>query len=214
MTKRLRIIGSGDLGKLIAIHAESSGFEVEGFYDDTIEPYTIIQNGKQILGSINSLFNSKPEEGVQYILGIGYKHFDFRELLFDKLSKQEYKFATIMHPSSYIDPTAIIESGSVIFPRVTIDAGVQIKHNVLINTASTIAHDSIINPHTFIAPSVAIAGFVSIGKKCMLGINCTIIDNINLGDNIIIGANSLVIDSISKTGTYVGSPVRNKIVNP
>jgi UDP-3-O-[3-hydroxymyristoyl] glucosamine N-acyltransferase len=83
-----------------------------------------------------------------------------------------------------------------------------IGDNVLINIGCVIAHDTNINSNCFLSPSVNLAGFVNVGEKSILGINCTVIDNIKIHSNTQIGGGGVVIKNINKNGLYVGNPVR------
>ena len=206
--KNLAIIGSGDLGQQIAYHATiCKQYNVVGFFDDYAETNKTV-NGLKILGSIleiESYYRRATFDEV--IIGIGYKHLLFREKLFKTL-KRKVKFGTLIHPSSYIDPSCKIGEGVCILPGSVLDQNVIIENNVFINLSCTIAHDSIIKANTFLSPRVSVAGFVTIGKRCNIGINSTIIDNIEITDDIQIGGGTVVIDNLMEKGLYVGNPSR------
>ena len=68
-----------------------------------------------------------------------------------------------------------------------VDKDCIIEDNVLLNVGVTIAHDSRVKEHSFLSPRVAIAGFSTIGKRCMVGINSTIIDNVTVCDDVRLG---------------------------
>ena len=141
--KRLGIIGSADLGQLIAYHANSSGnYQVTAFFDDFKKKNDVV-GGIQIFGGTNDVrkaFN----DGVidELMIGIGYKHFEYRKTLFDLYSIQ-MPIATIIHSSSYIDLSCKIGKGVFILPGCVLDRNVEIKDNVLLNTGCIISHDSI-----------------------------------------------------------------------
>ena len=131
----------------------------------------------------------------------------FRESLFNKLSNQ-YTFATIVHSSCYVDSSVKIGRGTCLLPGSVVDHNSIIGENVLINVGCTIAHDSIIKSHSFLSPSVAIAGFVEVGERCNIGVNSTIIDNIKITDDVQTGGGTVVISDIKNKGLYVGNPSR------
>lgn len=206
--KRLGIIGSGDLGQLIAYHAaQSKKFIVAGFFDDTKATGDIVCGNKILGGSkdIEACANSAIVD--ELILAIGYKHFETRKKLFLSL-KERVKFANVIHPSSYIDDSCRLGEGIVILPGCTLDRNVELADNVLLNTGCVIAHDSKVNAHSFLSPAVAMAGFSSVGECCNIGINTTIIDNIRISDNIQTGGATVVIRDLAEPGLYVGNPAR------
>ncbi|RYZ86927.1 MAG: hypothetical protein EOO68_28285, partial [Moraxellaceae bacterium] len=117
-------------------------------------------------------------------------------------------FGKIVHSSVLIDPSAQVLAGSVIYPGGLLDARVTVSENTILNICCSIAHDSSIGKHCFLSPRVAIAGFVSVSEKCIIGINATLIDNISITPNVQIGAGTVVTKSITTPGLYVGNPHR------
>lgn len=204
----IAIIGSGDLGQSIAYYCNNNGYHVLGFYDDFQKEQTIC--GFPLLGKLKDIQDDFAAGKFDALLcGIGYKHFDFREKVYELYNKRYgIPFATIIDKSCHVDSTAVIGSGTIIFPGVLIDKGVVIEENVLLNVCVTIAHDSRVESHSFLSPRVAMAGFSTIGKRCMIGINSTIIDNITIADDIRIGGGAVVINSLSESGLYVGVPAK------
>lgn len=207
--KKLLIIGAGDLGQQIAHFVTTDNqFEVIGYVDDWHEKGAIIK-GKPVLGCIDDL--SKLYANGQFeevLIGIGYKHFAFRKALYEKY-KDSIPFATFVHSSCYVDPTAEIGKGVVIYPRCIIDKNAHVFENVLIDFGSGIGHDSELERHSFIAPMVAIAGGVGVGETCFIGIGATIIDHIQIVNSTTVGGGAVVVKNIVEpNGIYVGNPAR------
>ena len=204
--KRLAIIGAGDLGQLIAHHATGS-FDVVGFFDDFAEGNISI-NGKPILGTLSEI-QSQFEANIfdELIVAIGYKHMSFRAKVYDTYSNS-IPMASVIHASCFIDKSSKIGKGVCLLPGSILDRNSVIHDNVLVNVGCTIAHDSVVKRHSFLSPSVAIAGFVEIGARCVIGINSTVIDNITIADDIRTGGGAVVIDSLQESGLYVGNPSR------
>ena len=208
--KRLAIIGSGDLGKQIAYHAEADGhYQVSGFFDDAFIKGNLI-NGFPILGGLGDVETCFNELGFDFLMiGLGYTRFDLRAGLFEKFA-ETIPFGTIIHSSSFVDSSCSIGAGVIIYPGCTLDMNVEIAENVLINVGCVIAHDTTIQRHTFLSPAVNIAGFVNVGSKVNLGINSVLIDNIRIDDGIRVGAGAVVTKSLTNKGLYVGIPASFK----
>lgn len=185
--RRIAIIGSGDLGQSIAHYGKQNDYHIVGFYDDYQQADTV--GDLPILGRLDDIIDGYEKRRYDALLcGIGYKHFDLREKIFIK-HRIEYNipFATLIDQSCNIDSTALIGEGSVLFPGAQLDKGVIIEENVLLNISVTIAHDSTVKAHSFLSPRVAMAGFSTVGRRCMIGINSTIIDNITICDDVRLG---------------------------
>lgn len=206
--KKLAIIGSGDLGQLIAYHCENDKqAEVVGFFDDFKRKGEIVELHPILGGTkdIETLFLEHKFD--ELIVAIGYHHFDFRQQVFEDF-KGKVPFARLIHSSCYVDDSCELGEGVCLLPGSVLDRNVKIKSNVLLNIDCTIAHDSIINEHSFLSPRVAIAGYVNIGERCNIGINSTIIDNITIANDVQTGGGSVIIRTIKESGVYVGNPIR------
>lgn len=206
--ERIAIIGSEDLGQSIAHYSLQNDYDVIGFYDDFTKARLV--NGIPVLGKLDNIERDY-SQGLydSLVCGVGYKHLTFRELVFKKYHVElGIPFATIIDKSCHVDVSAKIGDGVVMFPTAMVDKGCVIEDNVLLNVGVTIAHDSTVKKHSFLSPRVAMAGFSTIGQKCMIGINSTIIDNITICNDVRVGGGNLVIRNIEKPGLYVGSPVK------
>jgi sugar O-acyltransferase (sialic acid O-acetyltransferase NeuD family) len=206
--KRLAIIGSGDLGQLIAHHASNDKqYEVMGFFDDYRQKGDKTGN-VHVLGKIADVINCFEKKMFDEIMiGIGYKHISFRKKVFEEL-KGHVPYGRVIHSSSYVDSSCSIGEGVFILPGCVLDLNVHLKENVLLNTACVIAHDSKVEAHTFLSPAVKVAGFVKIGECCNIGINTTIIDNISIASGVQTGGGTVVKENLESPGLYVGNPSR------
>jgi len=207
MNKILAIIGCGHLGMQIA-HFAITGVHYSEvvFFDDYATNDQV--NNYRILGTtatIQEEFNNKSFD--ELIIGIGYKHPEAKKAFYEMFEKT-IPFATIIHTSCQVDPTAVIQQGTILYPNCCIDAGVVIGSNTIVNLSCTIAHDSVIGTHSFIAPGVTIAGFVTVGGLCMIGVGTIIIDGINIAPGTITGGGTVIIKNIQDKGLYVGNPAR------
>ncbi len=204
--KKLAIIGSSDLAKLVIHQALESGhFSVLGIYDDFSEMGKSI-DGIKIIGTLNDVLNDFKDNKFQYLfVAVGYSRMEYREKVFNQF-KNKIPFANIIHKSCLIDSSVILGKGVFLFPGVILDKGVRLGDNVLLNIGVAIAHDTVVNEHCFLGPRVSIAGFTEIGAKCYIGTNATIIDNLNICSGTIIGAGSVTIKDIQEKGVYVGIP--------
>lgn len=201
---RIAIIGAGDLGVQIAHTALLSGYNIVGFFDDYFG-FPIVFNGLPLMGSIGNIFDMR-DKYDSIIIGVGYKHFQVRALLYQTLKENHIPLAIIIHNTAYVDNTALLGEGTVVQANVTIDKGCIVGNNVFINICSTIAHDSYIGDHSFLAPCVAVAGATRVGICSFIGTNATIINRLQITGNVVIGAGAVVTKDIKEPGTYVGCP--------
>ena len=71
-----------------------------------------------------------------------------------------------------------------------------------------IGHNCIIGKRSFIAPGVLLGGGCTIGDYCYIWQGVITRSNVSICDKVIIGAGSLVLNDITKPGTYFGSPAK------
>lgn len=205
--KTLAIIGAGHLGQQIAHYAISDNhYDNIVFFDDYatvshLNGYPILGNTADVLSAYdNNIFND-------LIIGIGYKHLPVRKQFYEHFYGL-IPFGTIIHSTTWVDPTAKIGDGCVIYPTCAIDAHTVIESNTILNIGCTIAHDTNIGKHCFLSPRVALAGFIKIEELCILGISATVIDNISIAASTQLGGGTIVIENINIPGLYVGNPQR------
>ena len=204
---RIAIIGAGDMGRQIAHHASQNGLLVIGFFDDFVKGAKI--DGIPVLGCLEDVLTSFQEGSFDALfIGIGYKHFQERQRLFDFYQSKSIPFATLIDQSCVVDHTATVAAGCVLLPGCILDKGVKVQENVFMNVGVVLAHDTEIGAHTFIGPGVVAAGCVKIGRRCMLGVHSTYKDNISIGDDVVVGAAACAVHSIYEKGVYVGVPMK------
>jgi sugar O-acyltransferase (sialic acid O-acetyltransferase NeuD family) len=206
--KILAIIGSGDLGQLIAYHAlQTNKYNKVVFFDDFKKNNEVVGYGTNI-GKTNEILEKfNKNEFDELIIGIGYKHMNIRAKLFNEFYNH-ITFANIIHDTSYIEKNVSLGEGNVILPGCVIDCNSKIGNNVLINTGCIIAHDATVKSHCFLGPGVNVAGFTEINECCIIGIGTTIIDNIKISSNIRTGGGAVVVQNLTEEGVYVGVPAK------
>ena len=90
--------------------------------------------------------------------------------------------------------------------NTTIDRGAiddtVIEEGVKLDNLIQIAHNCRIGAHTVIAGCTGIAGSAIIGKHCKIGGAAMILGHLNIVDNVTISPGSMIMRSITKSGTY------------
>ena len=104
----------------------------------------------------------------------------------------------------------IIEDDVEIGANTTVDRAMmgstRVKKNAKIDNLVMVAHNVQVGESTFLCGQVGIAGSSSVGSHCILTGQVGVAGHIAITDNVILGAQSGVTGSITKPGTYMGSP--------
>lgn len=206
--KKLAIIGSGDLGQLIAHHALADGqYELAGFFDDYKSKGEIVGLGP-VIGVVDEVQKAFLNGAFDCLMvGVGYNHPDFRKKCFDAYFGK-VPFATLVHSSCYVDASARVAEGAFLLPGCVLDRGVIVEENALLNTGCNVAHDTVIGKHSFLGPGVVLAGFITIGEGCFIGVGTTVIDNVSIVPHVQTGGGAVVVRDLNEAGLYIGIPAR------
>ena len=194
MSKRIYIYGASGHGLVVADVAKSCGYEDIVFLDD--------DNSKGFL-TFDDI-----KENREYHISFGIGNNQIREKLYKKVKENGFFTPILIHPSSIISSSAIIEEGTVVMPNVVVNAKAYIGKCVILNSSCVVEHESIIGDFVHISPKVSIAGNVKIGDFTHIGIGSSIIQCLEIGKNSIIGAGSVVVKNIRDFKKAYGNPCK------
>ena len=106
----------------------------------------------------------------------------------------------------------IIEDNVELGSNVSIDRSAMtstiIKEGTKIDNLVQVGHNVVIGKHTSLSGQVGIAGSTTVGNNCIFGGQVGLAGHIEIADNVLIGAQSGVSKSITKPGTYFGTPTK------
>lgn len=108
---RLIILGSGGYGHTVEDMAMQLEYDCL-VLDDSIHGYSF------------STFVNYTDSQTEFILAFGNNA--FRMQWIEKLVLSGAKITTLIHPTAYISPKAIIEEGTVILPKASVNTDVTI----------------------------------------------------------------------------------------
>lgn len=107
----------------------------------------------------------------------------------------------------------VLEDEVEIGANTTIDratiAETRIKRGAKLDNLIQIAHNVEIGENTVIAAQAGISGSTKIGRQNIIAGQVGIVGHIETAEHVIVGAQSGISKSLSKAGTYFGSPARN-----
>lgn len=154
-------------------------------------------------------FEFKKDPHNRYILA--NSNLLMRKKLLKKINKVKGKFFSSISSKAIINKFSKIGKGVIICPNAVIASNVTVGSHCVIHSGCYIDHDTSIGFNTNLAPGVIIAGNSKIGRNNFLFTSAAIAPNVNICSNVIIGIGSSVTKSITKKGTYYGTPAKLKI---
>lgn len=195
------LFGASGHGKVIKEILNANGVKVEAFVDDNINVKEC--GGRPVVHDAAGLSPMIVSIGVNKV----------RKMIVEglKANNSAIEFATAIHPSAVISPSAKIGEGSVVMAGAVVNADAVIGKHCIVNTGATIDHDCVVGDYCHVAPGAHICGGTQIGEGTWIGVGTSIIQCLNIGKNCMIGAGSVVVRDIPDDVTAFGNPCRVKI---
>ena len=199
------LFGASGHGKVVKEILNANGTEVEAFVDDNMAVNECA--GRPVLHDATAL--------TPIIVSIGVNR--IRKLVAERLranamaNHTPLAFATAIHPSAIVSPTARIGEGTVVMAGAIINADVKIGKHCIVNTGATIDHDCVIDDYCHVAPGAHISGGTHVGEGTWIGVGASVIQCLHIGKDCMIGAGSVVVGNIPDNVTAFGNPCRVRI---
>lgn len=196
----LLIVGTGGHARECVEAAQAAGRSVTGLLDQDSAMW-----GKTLLGV--PVLSGDPTEHMardaEWLIAVGNN--DARARLAADL--EGCAFATLIHPFSWVSPSAVTGDGCMIFAGTVLQTGVRLGRHVIINTGATVSHDCQVGDCSHIAVGAHLAGNVGIGAHVLFGAGAVARPGASVGDGATIGAGAVVVHDIAAGITAVGSGV-------
>ena len=190
---KLALFGYGGHAREVACQIDQ---EITFFVDDQYVP--TVPNVKGI-----STFD--PEE---YLMMVAVADSKDRADIVSRLPK-ETKYFTFIHPTVQImDDNIEVGEGNFIGANSILTTNIKLGKHALLNRGNHIGHDCFMGDYFSAMPNAVVGGNVWIDNKVYLGSCSNIREKIKIVANTIIGMNAAVVKNITKSGTYVGVPVK------
>lgn len=209
--RRGRSCGPGDIStymKKIAVIG-NSGFAKEIIHSFPKDSLDFFISGHLI--SKNDV-QTKPIENLDFskykiLLAIGDPN--IRKKIVDSFPLDADYITYVDKHARILNPNSVeIGKGTVICAGSIITSDVKLGDFSQINLNSTIGHDCNIGNFFTCAPGVHISGNVNIKSTCYFGTNTAVKNNLNITNDVTVGMNSNVIKDVTKSGVYVGNPLK------
>lgn len=209
MAKRNIILlgGGGHCRSCIDVIESTGNYKILGFFDKD-ETQTLPVYPYPLLGD-ESLISSYIEPDNFFLVAVGQiKSASARIKLFDLITENGGKHASVVSPYSVISSRSSIGEGSIVHHQVIVNTDSHIGKNAILNNKSLIEHDCTVGNHCHISTGAILNGGCSVGDEVFLGSNSVLIQGVSIVSNVIIGAGSVVTENITEPGIYAGNPSR------
>lgn len=117
-------------------------------------------------------------------------------------------FTNAISHTAYVSPQAEVGVGVVMCQNALACRGALLEDHTIINLGSIVSHDTKIGCYGTLNPGVNLAGNISIGEGCYLGIGASVIQGITIGSWTTVGAGAAVVRDLPDNVTAVGVPAK------
>ncbi len=182
------IYGGGGHGKsLIELIRAAGHIQIAGIIDD----------GKSIGSSILNIPVIGHKDHLQMLYQKGFRlavnavggisNLADRVSVFESLQSVGFSCPTVIHPTAWIEQSAMIGDGSQIFPHAYVGSDSKLGYGVIINTGTIVSHDCGLGDYVNLSPGAILAGEVKIGSSTLIGMGVTINLQVRVGEHCRIG---------------------------
>ena len=202
----LILIGGSGAGRSLIHMCHRLKMPIDCFYDNKISYQSKVE-GIHCAGNLRSIQFDPSDEFATCIGSATSIH--RRDKMIADLRLPFSQFPLIKSPNSISDSNFDhFGHGVILFDFTYIGYNCNIADFCILNHHVYFGHDSSLAAYSILAPGVKVAGNVTIGSRCYLGINSTVKDHVNICDDVIIGSGSNITKDITCPGIYVGNPAK------
>lgn len=190
---RLIIFGAGGHGRsLAALVQKMGGLDLLGFVDDGVPAGAEIL-GLPVLGGRDSLAGLVKDGICLAINGVGgIGDLNARLSVFDLLRQAGFRFPPAIHPTAFIEDSAVLGDGIQVFPLAYVGTEVSAGFGTIINTGAIVSHDCQLGDTVNLSPGATLAGGVTVGAGTLIGMRATVNLGVQIGAYALIGNGATV----------------------
>lgn len=196
------IVGAGAQGRVVLDNwrAARPGARFV-FVDDDASLHKKTIMDAEVVGGLDAL----DALGGEVVLAIGNNR--TRLALASRLAAN-VKWATVIHPSAVVMPSATVRDGTVVFAGAVINTAANVGEHVVVNTGVVIEHDAVIGAGASLSPGVCSGGRVTVGEGAFIATGVTLGPRTNVGAWAVVGAGAVVVKDIPSRTLAYGVPAR------
>ncbi len=198
--------GHADGINCIEIAESISNVEVLGFLNDDLPTDSDIY-GYPILGNCNQWANLHHEILFIYTM----QHTKKMQSRHDKLLQLNIplnRFATLIHPQTFVSKYVKVGHGTIIYPYTTIQNTTTIGNFCSIRTGVSIGHDCSIGDFCYIGPKSTILSNATMQTGSYVASNVVLGDMVKLGQYAIASSGAIINKSVPEFTIAQGNPAR------
>jgi len=182
------------------------GWECAGFLDD--DPALA---GREFLGLpvLGRLGDAPRLRRCLFVNGIGStRSYRAKPDLVRRTGLPPERFATLVHPSACVSPSAALGPGTAILQHAFVGARARVGAHVIVLPSAILSHDTRIGDFCSIAGGACLSGGVVLEPCCYVGSNATLREGVQVGRGALVGMGAVVLGAVPPGETWGGVPAK------
>jgi sugar O-acyltransferase (sialic acid O-acetyltransferase NeuD family) len=131
-----------------------------------------------------------------------------RDRFVEQVRSLGLRFATVIHQTAFVPPSATVGEGSIVSANTTIGSYAVIGDHVFVSRGSIVGHNTVLEDYVTVSPGAQIAGMCRVEEAAWISIGAVVIDRITVGAHSVVGAGAVVVRDVPAHTQVVGVPAR------
>ena len=192
----LIVLGGGEHSRVVTEAARTQGdrWSVQGYVAPEAAAGTAATDDLPWLGDdaalATRLEDLAPDERPWLVVGFGGGEsaagLAARTAATERLGP-ETRWATVVHATAWISPSATLEPGAVILARAVVNTGAHVGRHAIVNSAAVVEHDVVVGHGSHVAPGAVVGGGTRIGEHTLIGLGARVRDHVEIGAGAVVG---------------------------
>lgn len=202
------IVGAGGFGREVLQYvrdafAGDSGYRIKGFLDDQPPDLAAFGLSLPVLGNTREY---QPVEAERFVIAVGDPR--VRAALSERLAGLGARFLSVVHPRSYVAPSASVGEGCIVAPFATIGAHAAIGDHTVLTYYASVGHDARVGRWCALSPHSVTNGMTTIGDRVFLGAHAVVNPLQRVADDAKVAAGAVVYRPVPASTLASGNPAK------
>ena len=208
------IAGAGGFGRevhqyLLDADRGAGRIRIAGFLVD--EPDAVVGLAREV-GVLGRIDEVVPAEGDEVIVAVGDPR--LRRSMAIRLARRGWRFHTLVHPTAWVAPTAVLGPGAVVCPFAFVGAHARVGPGAALNTYASVGHDAALGEWSVLSPYAVINGAAVLEEAVFLGTHASVQPGVRVGRASKVAAGAVVAQDVAPRSLVAGNPGKARVLFP
>lgn len=199
MTREVRILGAGGLGRELFHWARACGLSPVGFIDDNPAALSGFDAYPPVCGGV-----AEAPVDLPILCGIGQN--PIRVRCVDSLKARGATFASCVHPRAVVLPGSVLGEGTVVAPFAYVACNATVGAFAFLQAGSVVGHDVLAGDFLRMDTGAFVGGFAVLGDRVTVYTGAKVMPGKRMGDDSVLGAGSALMSNLPAGRTAFGLP--------